>query len=88
LIVKDLENGPGQRPERLTFHGLRHTYATWKLRDGTDMRTLAHLLGHKTLAMVMRYAHPDLGEGQGQGDAETGAQSGGNDHFTITQRKR
>ena|GEM_PF-2513245 len=53
------------KPERLTFHGLRHTYATWKLRDGTDMRTLAHLLGHKTLAMVMRYAHPDLERAMG-----------------------
>jgi integrase len=53
------------KPERLTFHGLTHTYATWKLRDGTDMRTLAYLLGHKTLAMVMRYAHPDLERARG-----------------------
>ena len=53
------------RPERLTFHGLRHTYATGKLMDGTDMRTLAYLLGHKTLAMVMRYAHPDLERARG-----------------------
>jgi len=53
--------------EDFTFHGLRHTYATWKLRDGTDLRTLAALLGHRTLAMVMRYTHPDLERARGKG---------------------
>ena len=39
------------------FHDLRHTYASWKVMAGVDLRTVAGLLGHKTLAMVMRYAH-------------------------------
>jgi len=43
--------------EDFHFHDLRHTYASWKVQDGVDLRTVAELLGHKTLAMVMRYAH-------------------------------
>ena len=39
------------------FHDLRHTYASWKVMAGVDLRTVAALLGHRTLAMVMRYAH-------------------------------
>ena len=39
------------------FHDLRHTYASWKVMAGVDLRTVAGLLGHRTLAMVMRYAH-------------------------------
>ncbi|MEO0180189.1 MAG: tyrosine-type recombinase/integrase [candidate division WOR-3 bacterium] len=39
------------------FHDLRHTYASWKVMDGVDLRSVAELLGHRTLAMVMRYSH-------------------------------
>lgn len=39
------------------FHDLRHTYASWKVMAGVDLRTVAELLGHRTLAMVMRYSH-------------------------------
>jgi integrase len=39
------------------FHDLRHTYASWKVMAGVDLRTIAGLLGHRTLAMVMRYSH-------------------------------
>jgi site-specific recombinase XerD len=39
------------------WHDLRHTFASRLTMAGVSMRTLAELLGHKTLAMVMRYAH-------------------------------
>lgn len=40
----------------LTFHGLRHTAGS-KLADlGVDPRTIAALLGHKSLAMAIRYS--------------------------------
>ena len=35
----------------------RHTFASRLAMAGVSRRALAELLGHKTLAMVMRYAH-------------------------------
>lgn len=45
------------RKERLTFHSLRHTYASWLVKAGTDLYTVQKLLGHTTIAMTERYAH-------------------------------
>jgi integrase len=39
------------------FHDLRHTFASHLVVDGMDIPTVKDLLGHKTLAMTMRYAH-------------------------------
>jgi integrase len=44
------------KPFRL--YDLRHTWATRAAEAGMDMPTLAALLGHSKLNMVMRYAHP------------------------------
>jgi integrase len=41
----------------LRFHDLRHDAATSMLRSGIDSRVVAKVLGHKTLAMIMRYQH-------------------------------
>ncbi|HEX8249201.1 MAG TPA: tyrosine-type recombinase/integrase [Pyrinomonadaceae bacterium] len=35
-----------------------HTYATHQLENGTDLLTLAALLGHSSLDELQRYAHP------------------------------
>ena len=39
------------------LHDLRHTAASHLLMAGVDLRTLAEILGHKTLQMVHRYTH-------------------------------
>lgn len=40
------------------LYDLRHTFATDFVAAGGDIVTLAAILGHASLAMVMRYAHP------------------------------
>jgi integrase len=48
--------GSGIAPIRL--YDLRHTWATRAAMSGIDLVTLASLLGHSKINMVMRYAHP------------------------------
>lgn len=46
----------GIRPFRL--YDLRHTFATRAAMAGIDLVTLAAMLGHARIQMVLRYAHP------------------------------
>ncbi len=39
------------------WHDLRHTWATWHVMSGTDLRTLMELGGWSSYEMVLRYAH-------------------------------
>jgi integrase len=42
----------------VTFHGLRHTFATLALQGGADIRWVQAVLGHKTAAFTLgQYAH-------------------------------
>jgi integrase len=40
------------------LYDLRHTFATRAAESGVDLVTLAALLGHSKIQMVLRYAHP------------------------------
>ena len=57
-LNKDVED-PRQK---VVFHTLRHTFASWLAIQGTPILTIKELLGHKSLAMTERYAHliPDM----------------------------
>jgi len=39
------------------FHDLRHTAASYLAMSGVDLNTIRDILGHKSLEMVLRYAH-------------------------------
>jgi integrase len=44
--------------ERFRLYDLRHTFATRAAEAGVDLVTLAALMGHSRVQMLMRYAHP------------------------------
>lgn len=55
-----LNEGVEDRRHRVTFHTLRHTYASWHVENGTDLYAVKELLGHADFKMTARYSH--LGE--------------------------
>lgn len=44
--------------EGLVFHSLRHTFGSRLGMAAIDVRTIQELMGHRSLAMVMKYSHP------------------------------
>jgi site-specific recombinase XerD len=47
----------GLDPREICIHTLRHTAISHLVQAGVDLPTVKRISGHKTLAMVERYAH-------------------------------
>jgi integrase len=47
----------GLNPDQVVRHTLRHTAVTHLVQAGIDLPTVQRISGHKTLAMVAKYAH-------------------------------
>lgn len=43
--------------ERLHFHSLRHTFASWLVQDGASLYEVQKLLGHSDASMTQVYSH-------------------------------
>ena len=53
-FMKALKNA---KINNFKFHDLRHTAASYLAMAGIDLNTIRDILGHKSLSMVLRYAH-------------------------------
>lgn len=57
-IIKRIEAETGEPFEYITFHGLRHTFATRCIENGMEPQVLKAIMGHSKLSMTMDlYAH-------------------------------
>ena len=43
--------------EDFTFHGLRHTAASWMIQEGIQETKAQELLGHESIVTMRRYTH-------------------------------
>lgn len=52
-----LNEGITDRRQRVSFHTLRHTYASWAVMAGAPLYQVGKALGHKSTVMTERYSH-------------------------------
>lgn len=52
-----LNDGVTDRRQKVTFHTLRHSFASWLVMDGISLYQVKELLGHASLTMTERYSH-------------------------------
>ena len=52
-----LNDGYTDRRQRIVFHSLRHTFASWHVEQGTPLYQVGALLGHRSPQMTQRYSH-------------------------------
>lgn len=57
LKKTSLNRNVNDRRNKVVFHTLRHTFASWLVQKGVPLPVVSNLLGHKDLKMTMRYAH-------------------------------
>ncbi len=52
-----LNEGVHDPRQKVVFHTLRHSFASWLAIQGTPLYTIARLMGHKSISMSERYSH-------------------------------
>jgi integrase len=52
-----LNDGVFDPRDKIVFHSLRHTFASWLVQKDQPLYVVGELLGHATLEMTKRYAH-------------------------------
>lgn len=52
-----LNDGVEDSRQKVVFHSLRHSHASWLVQNGVPLYTVAKLLGHASLTMTERYSH-------------------------------
>jgi len=57
VTAQGLNNGVTDPRQKVVFHTLRHTFASWLVEQSVDLYTVKELMGHGTLAMTERYSH-------------------------------
>lgn len=82
----------GLDPDVIVRHTLRHTAITHLVQAGVDLPTVQKISGHKTMAMVARYAHANgahidtaMDRLEGRLDLGLTTAQSGNNSGTITQ---
>jgi integrase len=59
-------NGVEDPRQRVVFHTLRHTFASWLAIQGTPILTIKELMGHKSLSMTGAICTPEPGHEAGR----------------------
>lgn len=57
VVELGFNDGVEDRRDRIVFHTLRHTYASWLVSGGVSLYQTQKLMRHKTAVMTQRYAH-------------------------------
>ncbi len=52
-----LNDGVSDPRNKVDFHALRHTFASWLVQKDVAIYTVAKLMGHSTIQMTQRYSH-------------------------------
>ena len=52
-----MNEGIDDTRQKVVFHSLRHTFASWLVQDGVDLFVVKELMGHERIDMTERYSH-------------------------------
>ncbi|RJP89634.1 MAG: site-specific integrase [Desulfobacteraceae bacterium] len=53
----ELNAGISDRRQKICFHSIRHSFASWLAMQGEDLLVIKELLGHRDISTTQRYSH-------------------------------